>query len=59
LIDGTALALNLTNRASTREADLFTSVVTVQEITAGWLAEINRRRAGAGQLNAYQHFNTT
>ena len=34
LIDGTALALNLTNRATARDADLFTSIVTVQEITA-------------------------
>ena len=48
--------MNLTNRATAGDADLFTSIVTVQEITAGWLAEINRRRAGADQLNAYRQF---
>lgn len=56
LIDGSALAENLQRHAIATAADLFTSVITMQEITQGWLAEINRRRAGPDQLNAYRQF---
>lgn len=56
LIDGSGLAANLRRRTIAEEADLFTSVITMQEITQGWLAEINRHSAGPRQLNAYRQF---
>ncbi|MDP1589406.1 MAG: type II toxin-antitoxin system VapC family toxin [Prosthecobacter sp.] len=39
-----------------READVFTSIVTVQEITQGWTSEINRRKSGRDQIKAYAQF---
>ncbi len=56
LIDGSTLGANLHRHTIEASADLFTSVITMQEITQGWLAEINRRRAGPDQLNAYRQF---
>ncbi len=37
-------------------ADAFITVVTVQEITQGWAAEINRKTAGPEQVHAYGQF---
>jgi tRNA(fMet)-specific endonuclease VapC len=37
-------------------ADVFTTNITVQEITQGWLAEINRKKPGRDQHRAYQQF---
>lgn len=37
-------------------ADVFTTIITVQEITQGWLAEINRKKPGRDQHRAYQQF---
>lgn len=37
-------------------ADAFITVVTVQEITQGWTAEINRKTAGPEQVHAYAQF---
>ena len=56
LIDGSPLSLNLSRRVSEAQVDVFTSIITVQEITQGWLAEINRHRVGHLQLPAYWQF---
>ena len=37
-------------------ANAFITVVTVQEVTQGWTAEINRRTAGQEQVHAYRQF---
>ena len=50
------LATNLIQRLAEAEADAFTTIITVQEITQGWTAEINRKKAGRDQLRAYQQF---
>jgi tRNA(fMet)-specific endonuclease VapC len=56
MIDGSTFGFNLMERANARKADIFTSVITAQEVTQGWLAEINRRKAGPEQLQAYTQF---
>jgi tRNA(fMet)-specific endonuclease VapC len=38
------------------QADAFTTIITVQEVTQGWAAEINRRKAGRDQIKAYRQF---
>lgn len=43
-------------RAVEQEADLFTSVITVQEVTQGWLANINSQTAGRDQIYGYRRF---
>jgi tRNA(fMet)-specific endonuclease VapC len=53
---GTPLGAGLTSRMQENEADAFTSIVTIQEITQGWTAEINRRRSGRDQIKAYAQF---
>jgi len=53
---GTLLGAGLTARMQENEADAFTSIVTIQEITQGWTAEINRRRSGRDQIKAYAQF---
>lgn len=46
----------LKGRLLDAQADAFTTIVTVQEITQGWLTEINRRDPGRDQLRAYKQF---
>jgi len=43
-------------RAESISADLFTTVITGQEVTQGWLAAINKLRAGEDQVFAYHRF---
>lgn len=52
----TPLLENLNRRLAVADADAFTTIVTIQEITQGWTAEINRRKSGRDQLLAYQQF---
>lgn len=56
LIEDSRLGQNLTERLRLKDADVFISVITAQEVMQGWLAEINRRRAGADQLRPYKQF---
>lgn len=53
---GTPLGDGLTARMQENDADVFTSIVTVQEITQGWTSEINRRKSGRDQIKAYAQF---
>jgi tRNA(fMet)-specific endonuclease VapC len=54
----TAKGETLEQRLMQAQCDAFTTVVTIQEVTQGWLAEINRRPAGRGQVSAYSQFLT-
>lgn len=56
LTDNTALGEALAARLEGARADVFTTIVTIQEVTQGWLAEINRRRSGREQLRGYAQF---
>ena len=56
LVAGGALSLQINRRALETDADLFTSIVTAQEVVQGWLAALNRERAGTDQLAAYARF---
>jgi tRNA(fMet)-specific endonuclease VapC len=56
LIDGSTLGANLQRRAAAVAAEVFTTIVTGQEITQGWLAVINRNPPGLRQLNGYDQF---
>jgi tRNA(fMet)-specific endonuclease VapC len=56
MIDGSSIGYTLLERANARGADFFITVITAQEVTQGWLAEINRRNAGREQLPAYWQF---
>ena len=51
-----ALGLGLERRIDALGADAFTTLITIQEVAQGWLAEINRRSAGRDQLHAYAQF---
>ena len=53
---GGALAARIGQRATALDADLVSTIVTAQEVMQGWLAAINRERAGADQLLAYARF---
>ncbi|MFZ4765714.1 MAG: type II toxin-antitoxin system VapC family toxin [Roseimicrobium sp.] len=50
------LGARLNERLASEHADAFTTIVTVQEVSQGWLAEINSRKTGRDQLHAYQQF---
>ena len=44
------------DRIDASGGDVFISIVSVQEVMQGWLALINRQRAGRGQVHAYHRF---
>lgn len=56
LIAGGPLSIAISRRASEMSADVFTTIITPQEITQGWLAAINREQAGRDQLFSYARF---
>src|SRR5438876_7817484 len=56
MIEGGLLSERLSRRAAEANADHFTPIITVQEITQGWLAVINRHKAGRQQLYGYAQF---
>ncbi len=56
LLHETLLGQRLTDRLNECGADAFTTIVTVQEITQGWTAEINRQKTGRDQIQAYAQF---
>lgn len=56
LIAGGPLSVRLVQNAENREADLFTTIITVQEISQGWMAAINKEQAGHDQVKGYSRF---
>ncbi len=56
LVAGGALAAAINRRATESDADLFTTIITPQEICQGWLAAINRELAGRDQVYGYARF---
>ncbi len=50
------LGERLRQRLVSENADAFTTILTIQEVSQGWLAEINSRKPGRDQLRAYQQF---
>lgn len=59
LVRETATGQRLLERIAAADADAFTTAVTAQEVTQGWAAEINRRKAGRDQVQAYEQFLTS
>ena len=55
----TPRGLVLESRLDERDCDAFTTIITIQEVTQGWLAEINRRKSGRDQLKAYRQFHAS
>jgi tRNA(fMet)-specific endonuclease VapC len=56
LVHETSLGDRLKLRLISADADAFITVITAQEISQGWAAEINRKSAGRNQVRAYQQF---
>ena len=56
LAGSTPRSARLVRRLDEAAADVFTTIITIQETTQGWLAEINRRQPGRDQLRAYAQF---
>ena len=56
MVDDTPRGQLLSRRLETERPDVFTTIVTIQEVTQGWLAEINRRKPGSDQLHPYAQF---
>ncbi|MBX7209985.1 MAG: type II toxin-antitoxin system VapC family toxin [Verrucomicrobiaceae bacterium] len=57
--EGADAADVLDQRARKQEAEIFLSVITVQEATGGWLGLINGMTAGRAQVRAYASFQKT
>jgi tRNA(fMet)-specific endonuclease VapC len=47
---------NARRRIEEAQADVFISIISVQESVQGWLALINRKKSGREQLHAYARF---
>ena len=56
LTDDSPAGRNAQRRIEASRADVFISIITVQEMAQGWLALINRRKAGPDQVHAYGRF---
>lgn len=57
--EATDLAANLDRRARQEGAEVFLSIITVQEAVGGWLALINSMHAGQNQIAGYTSFQRT
>lgn len=56
LVLETGAGRRLKERLVEKDADVFSTAVTAQEVVQGWTAEINRRTAGKEQVSAYEQF---
>lgn len=57
--EASILAARLDKKLGDNRAEVFLSIITVQEATGGWLALINSCRAGRNQIAAYASFQNT
>lgn len=56
LTDSPILGANIRDQAVARDAELFTSIITVQEVSQGWFAWINSKPQGESQVHGYGEF---
>ena len=56
LANDSVFGQNARRRIESHLADVFISVVSVQESVQGWMALINRKRPGHKQVHAYARF---
>jgi tRNA(fMet)-specific endonuclease VapC len=57
LVYGTVLGTRLKQRFLKRTDQVFTTVITAQEVTEGWCAFIRKQKAGSDrQIHGYQQF---
>ncbi len=57
LVHDTALGGRLKARFQARKAEVFTTIITAQEVTEGWCAFIRRQKAGTTkQIHGYAEF---
>jgi len=57
--EATARASRFSRRADEESAEVFISIITVQEAASGWLALINSVKAGRDQIRGYASFQKT
>lgn len=57
--EASSLSDNLDRRAAQKNAEVFLSIITVQEAVGGWLALINSTQAGQNQISGYASFQRT
>ena len=57
--EATTRSTRFRRRAEAERAEVFLSIITVQEATNGWLALINSLVAGRNQVRAYASFQKT
>jgi len=57
--EATGRAARFRRRAEAERADVFISIITVQEAASGWLALINSLSAGRNQVRGYASFQKT
>ncbi len=53
------LASNIDRKVTEEKADVFLTIITIQEATGGWLALINSSNAGRDQIAGYRSFQRT
>jgi tRNA(fMet)-specific endonuclease VapC len=58
LANDSGFGRNAQRRIQSHKADVFITIVSVQESVQGWLALINRKKPGGEQLQAYARFQT-
>lgn len=57
MVHDTALGERLKDRFTSSGAEVFTTIISAQEVTEGWCAFIRKQRAGsAKQIHGYQQF---
>src|SRR5207248_10887959 len=56
LANDSVLGRTARRQIESHRADVFISVVSVQESVQGWMALINRKRPGQAQVHAYARF---
>lgn len=56
LTASSVLGAKIRDRAMDADAELFISVITVQEVSQGWFAWINSKPAGSAQVHGYGQF---
>ena len=56
---GSALGTQLEKRCLRARAEMFSTIVSVEEIVQGWLALLKKQRSAAGQVSVYARLQRT